>query len=126
MKALQIQQAIFEYLSDASVSIFAAAVVQDLNTSTLHRIVSRWARENPGAQPKSPYEIVVSPCATGLPRVFSSEEEDLMAELILSYANNGTPLTIQLVQQVAKNYFRRTDRMNACPSSEMGCGVAAG
>ena len=105
--ATRIQQALFEYVTDSSVSILSAAVAHDLNPSSFHRIVVFWRRANQGVVPTSPSSMVVTKISAGRPRAFSAHEEDLIAKTILGFAVDDRPLTINLVQQVNEHYLQR-------------------
>ena len=107
MTTTRIQQTLFEYVKDPSVSIFSAAVAHDLNPSSFHRIVVRWRRANQGVVPTSPSSMVVTQASAGRPRAFSAHEKDLIAKTILGFAVDGWPLTINLVQQVGEHYLQR-------------------
>ena len=98
MAVTRIQQALFKYVKDPSISILSAAVAHDLKPSTFHRIVVRWRRANQGVVPTSPFSMVVTQTSAGSPRDFSAHEEDLIAKSILGFAVDGWPLTINLVQ----------------------------
>lgn len=107
MPASHIQQAIFKYVTDTSVTIQSAAIAHDLNPSTFHRIYRRWMGLNRNTSITSPSDIVAPPTDPGRPRIFTKEEEDLMAETIVGFQDDGWPLTIHLVQQVAEHYLQR-------------------
>ena len=83
------QQAIYEYITDPSVSIKSAAVSHEHNPNMFHRIVVRWHSANLSTVPTSPSEIIFPLSAPGRPRAFSPDGEEILANTIIRCAEDG-------------------------------------
>ena len=96
------QQAMYDYLSEPELSITAPAKSHNLDPCTFSRVLKKWQKMCPGVRPSCPAAVRLPKRLVGLPRLFSTEDEDLMEKEIVKYSDAGLPLTTQLILMLAE------------------------
>lgn len=96
-----IQCAIYERLSDGT-SFEGLAKKYNLAVATVNRYYNKWMLNAPDSQPQHPNDIRISIPKKGRPTLFTSEQEKLIKEAVIYYANNLTPLSRQSLIDLAE------------------------